>query len=686
MMPAHFGPVNFGPKNSGWYRDVTMMVVSYLTNREKLAAYLPESLEVGEEALITVAYARNRDVDWLAGHGYNLISVSASVVFNGEKGQIPGSYTLVMWENLTDPILSGREMSGIPKIFADIPDHSIADGEWRCQASHFGHRIMDISISDLKAPTSEEIADGLKAQEAQDNPIGWRYLPAVGGFGTRVSELTLFPSEILYKEVLVGEGKIDWNHLSWEQNPTQFHIVNALADLPILEYRPAIVTKGSANLFLPERPTRVLWSADTNPQAATSTKPIDEIKKVCFVGAGTMGCFNSLVAAICGYEVVIYDITPENLKKVPIAQQEMAAFLVGSGYCPPEAIAEALDRISIVGDLEAATANVDLVSESVFERLDIKRDIHQQLDKLCSPTTILTTNTSTLLVSDIEDAIQGGDRFAALHSHLGAPLIDIVGGPRTSPTTIDILKRYVLSLKGIPLVLKKEHKGYVFNAMIGPLLTTAMTLVIQGIATRDEVDRAWMLYRKAPMGPFGMMDLFGLNLILDTWQHQSGDDNFEELKSSIISFITPYLERGELGMKTGKGFYDYPNPAYGQPAFLEADSDVSIPHYAMTLALIQNGILLALKEVAEPEEIDRAWMAATSLDSGPFGILDQMGIDEFVKLSGSMESMLPPEDAKSVDAYLQQFVSRQELGEKSGKGVYTYPDPQYRHEGFLQGI
>jgi hypothetical protein len=88
--------------------------------------------------------------------------------------------------------------------------------------------------------------------------MGWRYLPLVGGFGAAISEPTTFPSENVITEAYVGEGSIDWNHLTWEQNPTQFHIVNALADLPVLEYRPAIVTKGSTNLFVPTRVPRAL--------------------------------------------------------------------------------------------------------------------------------------------------------------------------------------------------------------------------------------------------------------------------------------------------------------------------------------------------------------------------------------------------------------------------------------------
>lgn len=258
QMPAHFGPRYTGPGTSGWYHDVTMMIVSYETEREVLQQYLPEPLEVAEIPLVTVTYARNRQVDWLAGRGYNLIGVSAGVRYQGEKEQLEGDYTLVMWENLTDPILSGRELQGIPKIYADIPDHRELNGRWQCSASHFGNPIVELSIDALRAPTAEEIAANAAEKAGRDNPIGWRYIPAVGGYGEPRKEITTFPSATAITDAQVGEGRVNWQRLTWEQNPTQFHIVNALAALPIVAYRPAIVARGSANLVVPERPTRVL--------------------------------------------------------------------------------------------------------------------------------------------------------------------------------------------------------------------------------------------------------------------------------------------------------------------------------------------------------------------------------------------------------------------------------------------
>jgi hypothetical protein len=258
MMPAHFGVPKLERPPSGWYHDVTTMNVQYLTDADQLQELLPEPFKVADEALLTVTYAQSRNIDWLAGRGYNLIAVNAAAIFEGADDHLCGSFSLVVWENLADPILSGRELTGIPKIFADIPDHTIENGEWRSKASHFGNPIVDLSIRNLVVPTEQQIAVAQAAQEGKDHPMGWRYIPAVGGFGAAISEPTTFPSENVITEAQFGEGSVKWNHLSWEENPTQFHIINALADLPILEYRPAIMTKGSSNLFLPERWPRVL--------------------------------------------------------------------------------------------------------------------------------------------------------------------------------------------------------------------------------------------------------------------------------------------------------------------------------------------------------------------------------------------------------------------------------------------
>ena len=365
---------------------------------------------------------------------------------------------------------------------------------------------------------------------------------------------------------------------------------------------------------------------------------IDEVRTVLFVGAGTMGCANSLVAAVAGYDVVLHDARPENLDAVPHRHDEIAAFLVEVGFCSPDDITAARERVTLAADLHEAVANADLVSESVFEDLDLKRDVHRALDQAAPRHTVLTTNTSALLVSDIEDIVERGDRFAAMHSHLGALLVDIVGGPRTSPATVDLLRRYVESLGAIPLVLKKEHPGYVFNAMNGPVLSAATELLLDGIADAETIDRTWMADRGAPMGPFGMMDLFGLDLVRDSWRRPTTDPGQEvspdrdTLRARAVPFLTELVEAGRLGLKSGQGFYDYPDPAFQSPGFLTAAPTSPVVSDALRSALIASAVELAAQDVASPEDIDMAWMAATGQDIGPFGIMEQLGVDHFLSI------------------------------------------------------
>jgi len=255
MNPFQFGPRPIG-RGSARYNDVVSMSISYITDKASLAKYIHKPFEIADEPLLTVSYSMNREVEWLAGHSYNLIAVNASVFFNGEVDKLHGGHPLVLWENLTDPILTGRENEGIPKIYADIPDHSIINGEWRVSASHFGHKIVDMKISDLEQLEEQEV-EQLRKRSEGGHWMGWKYIPPTGD-GPEVNHPTLFPTSGNQKAAWRGKGKIIWQHLTWEQNPTQFHIVNALHDLPVLEIRSAMVTESSSNLRPANNPPRVI--------------------------------------------------------------------------------------------------------------------------------------------------------------------------------------------------------------------------------------------------------------------------------------------------------------------------------------------------------------------------------------------------------------------------------------------
>jgi 3-hydroxybutyryl-CoA dehydrogenase len=353
---------------------------------------------------------------------------------------------------------------------------------------------------------------------------------------------------------------------------------------------------------------------------------IADISQVCFVGAGTMGCANSLTAAVSGYEVSLYDVSEEGLAAVDARYEEMGDFMVASGYCDPDDLLAGRGRVSLTADLDAAAGRADLVSESVFEQLDIKRDVHGRLDRICPPHTILTTNTSALLVSDIEDAVERGDRFAALHSHLASLLVDIVAGPRTSPRTIDTLRDYVISLGATPLVLKREHPGYVVNSLLGPLMAAALGLLVGRGIDAEVVDRAWMADRRAPIGPFGLIDLFGIDLVLDGWTRRASEPEPDPVRGDLtrrsLPVLRAHVDAGRLGMKSGEGFYRYPDPAYQQP---DTDQPADPEVAAEAVTVLTDELVAAAREivdadVVDPEQVDEAWIVATGLDEGPLAM------------------------------------------------------------------
>jgi enoyl-CoA hydratase / 3-hydroxyacyl-CoA dehydrogenase len=413
---------------------------------------------------------------------------------------------------------------------------------------------------------------------------------------------------------------------------------------------------------------------------------MDEIKKVVFIGGGTLGSFNSLVAATAGYQVTVYDNSTEALAALPGRHQAWGEILMEKWLMPREKINAGLNRLRMTNDPVEAAADADLLSESVFERLELKRQTHHLFDELCPPKTIMTTNTSTLLLSDIESAVKRGDRFAAMHFHQPGILADLVAGPRTSPETIDLLKRYIKSIGMTYVLLKKERAGYLHNAMYVAFLATGLMLKVVGGLDIEEIDRSWMISQKAVGGPFGSMDHVGFNVIVDVFEGQDDpEDPAREYKAAAVDFFRPYLQRGELGQKTGKGFYSYPDPAFSKPEFIEGKTENPLASKALINTVLATALTLVIDGAGDIRDVDRSWMITHRPDIGPFGMIDEKGLDVFLKeleeraaLDPLFAVNLPP-----LSDYLQYYIDKGELGVKTGKGFYTYPDPEYANPDYL---
>ena len=301
---------------------------------------------------------------------------------------------------------------------------------------------------------------------------------------------------------------------------------------------------------------------------------VDEVRRVLIIGSGTMGQQIGLQCATHGYQVVLYDIEPTALETATHRIRAYADALVAAGLIDAERHQRALVAITTSADPATAAAEVDLVSESVPEDPALKGRVLGQFDKLCPSRAVFTTNTSTLLPSMFAVATGRPDRFAALHFHppvWSSNVADVMPHPGTSAETTGLLLAFARRIGQIPIHLRQESYGYVFNAMYTAINEAAITLAANGIVSIEDVDRAWMGIMKMPIGPFGMLDGVGLDTvwhITDYWAGQTRDAQ----RRANADFIGGYVERGTLGVKSGEGFYRYPNPAYAKPGFLESGS------------------------------------------------------------------------------------------------------------------
>jgi 3-hydroxybutyryl-CoA dehydrogenase len=300
-----------------------------------------------------------------------------------------------------------------------------------------------------------------------------------------------------------------------------------------------------------------------------------DIKKVLVIGPGLMGRQIALQCALFDVEVSMFGRSEISLARARRHLKRYAQYLIQSGYITPERAAEALDRITLTMDPVAAAANVDLVSESVSENLDLKRQIWAQFGKLVSPQAILTTNSSVILPSEFADACGRPERFLAWHFHqlcFIKNVVDVMPHPGTDAECLAIVVEFSRQLQLQPIALKKEHRGYVFNAMLTRFLAAALELGVADIASIQDIDQAWMTVMQSTHGPFGIMDGVGLDTVANILKFGVEVEPQNSLYPQALAWLQPKIDQGQLGQKTGCGFYNYSRPKLVREKKREANS------------------------------------------------------------------------------------------------------------------
>lgn len=299
-----------------------------------------------------------------------------------------------------------------------------------------------------------------------------------------------------------------------------------------------------------------------------------DIRCVLIIGSGTMGQEIGLQCAMHGYNVVLYDIAPNILETAMSRLKEYVSQFIVEERLTREESDATLARISMTTNPDQAAKGVDLISESVPEDHKLKRKVFAQFNELCPPHTIFTTNSSTLVPSMLAKATGRPKQFAALHFHLHvweSNVVDIMPHPGTSEETVALLHDFAKRIGQIPICLKKESRGYVFNAMYTAWNREALTLAANGIATVEDIDRACMAIAKVTIGPFGAMDRIGLDTCWEINNYWAKKAFFIRQLRRNANFLKGYVDKGHIGVKSGQGFYTYPNPVFEQPGFLEGE-------------------------------------------------------------------------------------------------------------------
>jgi 3-hydroxybutyryl-CoA dehydrogenase len=282
------------------------------------------------------------------------------------------------------------------------------------------------------------------------------------------------------------------------------------------------------------------------------------INVIGVLGAGTMGNGIAQVAAQAGYQVIMRDIEDRFVDNGLKAIEKFLSKSIEKGKMTEEQKRGVTGRIKGTTRMEDLK-NADLVIEAVFEDLAIKKDLFKQLDELTRKDAILTSNTSSMSITEIAVATKRPEKVAGMHFFNPAPLmrlVEVIRGFQTNDETVRTVMEITRKMGKEPVEVKKDTPGFIVNRLMIPHFIEAIRMLEEGIATAEDIDKAIKLGLNYPMGPFELMDLTGIDIAHHVTEYFYKELN-KESKWSIPPLMKTMLRAGRLGRKTGGGWYTY---------------------------------------------------------------------------------------------------------------------------------
>ena len=283
---------------------------------------------------------------------------------------------------------------------------------------------------------------------------------------------------------------------------------------------------------------------------------MSELTNVSVIGAGTMGSGIAHVFALGGYDVNLVDSSKDSLEKASSSIKKNLVRQVEKETITAEEADNSFARISAETNIDSAN-NSQVIIEAVYEKKEVKEKILRELDSLCPPETVLATNTSTISISDLASVTNRSDKVIGMHFFNPVPimkLVEIIKGRSTSAETFSFIKSVVERLGKIPVEVN-DSPGFISNRVLMPMINEAVFVLMENVSSAEDIDQVMKLGMNHPMGPVALADFIGLDVCLNIMEVLQ--EGFNNDKYRPCPLLQKKVAAGELGRKTGIGFYNY---------------------------------------------------------------------------------------------------------------------------------
>lgn len=407
-----------------------------------------------------------------------------------------------------------------------------------------------------------------------------------------------------------------------------------------------------------------------------------EIKKVSVVGAGVMGHGIASVLAISGYDVALFDAYEEALSKGKQLIEKSLARLVKSGKLTEEQSNSSMGRITFGSDLEKMVSDADAVIEAVPEIVKLKKQIFKDLDRLCKKEAILATNTSNIKISEIASATSRPQSVVGIH-FFNPPvilkLVEVIKSKETSDRTFETAVELVKSMGKTPIRVLKDHAGFVVNRISAPEGLLFCLVLDRDIAKPEEVD-TFAKGQGLPMGPYELMDYVGIDTVVHSMDYYSKELSPDYGKCQVFRAMS---EKGLLGAKTGKGFYDWSS---GKAAIPKVNPTDKIQLMDVLAVEVNEAVKVLEEGLCTPDELETGVKLGMNRPFGPITVAKGLTNAELKGKLNELHEKFGVEifaPAKSIaEGKLKEIIVKGNIG-KDEPAVTKKPEPGSEVQGEL---